>query len=76
MPNAIGIRRITAAFHRLGFELIYDADNLLVYIDPDTPIQPVLLDLGRDTIPPMDLQRALEYAGINPDVFFAELESM
>lgn len=64
---------------RMGYKLIAEEDDLVRYIDtayPGDPELPLEFDFSKGSIPWRDVQRQLEYEGANPDVFFAELESL
>ena len=63
----------------MGYKLMAEEDGLVRYIDTVHPGDlelPLEFDFSRGPIPWRDVQRQLEYEGANPDVFFAELESL
>lgn len=67
------------ALLHMGYKRIAEEDDLVRYIDTEHPGDlelPLEFDFSRGPIPWRDVQRQLEYEGANPDVFFAELESL
>ena len=60
----------------LGYIILSDEDERLLFLLPEAPGRPVGFDFSRGPIEWADLQETLEYEGINPDVVASHLEAM
>ena len=64
---------------RMGYEPVSDDGVVAVYRDakyPGYPERRLRFDFSRGAVTRIDLQRQLVWEGVNPDVFFTELDSI
>ena len=77
MPdNGYSCENVHDALVRMGYECVNDTEEIRAYIDRVYPARVVQLDFSLGYITREALQRILEMEGVNPDVFFSELESV
>ena len=78
MPD-ISREQAHTALLRLGYELIAEEGDFVMYrdrVNPGEPERPLKFDFSRGTVPRADFQRQLDHEGINPEVFFTEVDSL
>lgn len=66
------------ALLRMGYELVAEEGGVVMYRDtiyPGDPEVHLKFDFSIGSISRLDLQIQLEHEGINPDVFFTEVDS-
>ena len=79
MSESVSRMQVDAALGRMGYALIGETDDLVVYLDrnyPGDPARCLLLNFSGDRMRWEDIMRELEYDGANINVFLAELESL
>ena len=62
----------------MGYELVSDEGGIAVYRDavyPGYPERRLRFDFSRGAVTRLDLEKQLVWEGVNPDVFFTELDS-
>ena len=75
----VSLEQVHRVLLHMGYKFMAEEDGLVRYMDTAYPGDlelPLEFDFSRGPIPWRDVQRQLEYEGANPDVFFAELESL
>ena len=66
------------ALLRMGYELIAEEGGVVMYRDtiyPGDPERHLKFDFSIGSMPRLDFQMQLEHEGVNPEVFFTEVDS-
>ena len=76
MPETISRDDLVNTLLRLGYEVLAEEGGFIMVIDPEVPVRPLKFDFSQGPNPWDDLREQLEYEGVDPSRFLAELDSL